>query len=638
MLLKQKYLQWVGIACLVLGLAVSLFLGVQRWQAEKEYRSVEILLDYDQLKTLAAARQLSLQTLAAQFREAGATGVVVRERTLSDLDASGDLLVLRGQELAFQQSLNPQFFPDLTPLKENTYLFMQRQELYTEIYKQLQMKKEGVEAVQTDDWQVISLHLSNNDWEKLGVGFPRSDLQAINAGGLTIVPRIRSWQQASQASLDALAASLQELPGLSLLTFNDEGLPGDAGYLAYKFNDLQVPVGIFEFYAQRGLTNLALSMGKNAVRIHCLNENEMKKSSETEALERFNLAVTERNIRALYVRLFGLEQQATALEQGLNFISRVKTNVQAEGLTVGPVKSLPSIPYSRLLIFAVGLGVLGGGVLLLNYFFAPQWTAFFSLGGLLGWAGFLYAQPLLARKVFALLAVLIFPTLAIVALVRQKKRTLPGAVAALGLMTGISLLGAVLLTGLLADKTFMLKLDQFSGVKLAHLLPLLFLPLYFFFKYNEQKPFTAIKNVLEAPLLVWYTLAGLFLLGVVVIYLLRTGNSAPELVSSWEVKFRETLNTLLLVRPRTKEFLIGHPLMLLTLYYGYSHPKLPLLFLGIIGQISVVNTYAHLHTPLEISFLRTFHGLWLGILVGLGLWLGVWFTTGWIKKRRLSDG
>ena len=85
MLIKQKYLRWIGIACIILGLAVSLFLGVYRWQAEKDYQAVEILVDYEQLKTLSKAQQLSLQSVAAQFREAGATGVVVRERTFGDL-------------------------------------------------------------------------------------------------------------------------------------------------------------------------------------------------------------------------------------------------------------------------------------------------------------------------------------------------------------------------------------------------------------------------------------------------------------------------------------------------------------------------------------------------------------------------
>ena len=73
--------------------------------------------------------------------------------------------------------------------------------------------------------------------------------------------------------------------------------------------------------------------------------------------------------------------------------------------------------------------------------------------------------------------------------------------------------------------------------------------------------------------------------------------------------------------------------MLLLLYFGYAHQKLPLLFLGIIGQISVVNTYAHLHTPLGISFLRTVHGLWLGILLGLLLLLVVKFATAVVIRR-----
>jgi hypothetical protein len=633
MILKRKHLQWVGISCLILGLVVSLFLGVYRWQAEKEYNSVEILLDYDQLKTLMVTNQLSWQTLATQFREAGATGVVVRERTLADLDAQGDLLLLQGSEVALQQSLNPEFLPGLTPVKENTYLFIQEKELFTEIYQNLAQKKEGVEVIQAGDWQAISLHLSGQEWEKLGVGFPRADLQEIKTGGLTIVPRIRSWQGASQASLDVVTASWRDLPGLSMFTFNDDSIPGDAGYLAHKLQESNVPVGIFEFYSQQGLTNLARSMGKNAVRIHCISENEMKKNNENSALERFNLAVSERNIRALYVRLFGLEQSATVLENGLSFIGRVKANIEAEGLVVGPVKSLPSIPYSRLLILVVGVGVLGGVLLFLNYFLAPQWTALLGLGGLLGWVGLLYVQPLLARKAFALLAVIIFPMLAVMTLVRKEKRTVEEAVKALLLMTGISFLGAVLLTGLLADKSFMLKLEQFSGVKLAHLVPLLVLPLYFFLKHSDQKLLTTTREVLHTPLSVWHVLAGLFFLLIVAIYLLRTGNGVPGLVSTWEIKFRGLLDSLLLVRPRTKEFLIGHPLMLMLLYYGYSHQKLPLLFLGIIGQISLINTYAHLHTPLGISFLRSFHGLWLGVLLGLVLLVVVRFTTNVVIRR-----
>ena len=97
---------------------------------------------------------------------------------------------------------------------------------------------------------------------------------------------------------------------------------------------------------------------------------------------------------------------------------------------------------------------------------------------------------------------------------------------------------------------------------------------------------------------------------------MRTGNESAA-VSAWELALRARLDDLLAVRPRTKEFLIGHPLMLLLLFLGYRDKYLPILAIGIIGQVSLVNTFAHIHTPLVISLVRTFNGLWLGIILGL---------------------
>ena len=67
-----------------------------------------------------------------------------------------------------------------------------------------------------------------------------------------------------------------------------------------------------------------------------------------------------------------------------------------------------------------------------------------------------------------------------------------------------------------------------------------------------------------------YLVAGLA--GVLVlalgIYVIRTGNVDSNLVLGIEQQMRDALNELLGVRPRTKEFLIGHPFTLLLLYLG----------------------------------------------------------------------
>jgi hypothetical protein len=363
----------------------------------------------------------------------------------------------------------------------------------------------------------------------------------------------------------------------------------------------------------------------------------MKKYNESAAIDRFKLAVSERNIRALYVRLFGIEQPETALDRGTKYITKIAGSMKEEGFTVGPVTSLPGIPYSRVLILIMGLSVVGGGIFFVNKFLPPRWTILFAILGLLGWTGLLFVKPLLARKAFALLAVLVFPVLSVTTVVKDKGRSIKDTLMAFLKMSSISFIGAIIMTGILADKSFMLKLDQFSGVKLAHIIPLLIIPAYFFLYENRKKYIDKINEILVSPLLVWQTLAALFILAALAIYIIRTGNDAPTLVSSWETKFRDILDQILFVRPRTKEFLIGHPIMLVLLYYGYSQKKLPLLILGIIGQISLVNTYAHIHTPLVISLLRSFHGIWIGILFGVVAIAVLQAAYSWYL-RRLSNG
>ena len=48
-----------------------------------------------------------------------------------------------------------------------------------------------------------------------------------------------------------------------------------------------------------------------------------------------------------------------------------------------------------------------------------------------------------------------------------------------------------------------------------------------------------------------------------------------------------------------------------------------LVAVGLIGQISIVNTFVHVQAPYEAALLRTFHGWWIGILVSIPLswWL-----------------
>ena len=89
-------------------------------------------------------------------------------------------------------------------------------------------------------------------------------------------------------------------------------------------------------------------------------------------------------------------------------------------------------------------------------------------------------------------------------------------------------------------------------------------------------------------------------------------------ISGLEAAMRQFLNDTMGVRPRSKEFLIGYPATILYLMYAAKRPVLWVLTIPlVIGQVSLVNTYAHIHTPLLIALQRSLNGLILGIVVAV---------------------
>jgi hypothetical protein len=163
-----------------------------------------------------------------------------------------------------------------------------------------------------------------------------------------------------------------------------------------------------------------------------------------------------------------------------------------------------------------------------------------------------------------------------------------------------------------------------SGVKAQLVLPLLLaIPLLW--------DTDACKSFLEKAI-TWKTLFfGVFLVGTAAaVYLMRSGNYSAVPVSGGERHFRDVLEAVFTTRPRFKEFFVGHPLLILALFIKQETAPEPkkemtwriLLWLGMIGQISIINTFLHFHTPYELCLLKSLHGLWLGALISLPICFG----------------
>ncbi len=234
---------------------------------------------------------------------------------------------------------------------------------------------------------------------------------------------------------------------------------------------------------------------------------------------------------------------------------------------------------------------------------------------------------------------------------RLQKPVLAAAAVLVG-MSVINVFAATLAASLLSDRLHMSGVLLFRGVKLSLFLP----PLLILVVQAARSTRTYSDYITEggekaeAPAL----LAGLREVGsgavryshvvlIVVILagtafmLIRSGNDAVVGKSGTEMKARATLEDTFGIRPRTKEFLFGHPMLLLGLWLLYRGRKRGVwlaLTLGSIGQASLANTFCHIHSPYLLALLRGSTGLIAGLAVGLAL-IAVWSLVENLHGRRL---
>ena len=341
-------------------------------------------------------------------------------------------------------------------------------------------------------------------------------------------------------------------------------------------------------------------------------------------------------------------------------LADLDTRLAPLGYTRGTVPAMQMEDPSVLLKVVQGIGTAALLVMLFDLFFfiGKRWRTILLALGALGFAGLAVLKPTMFRLILSMSGGIVMPSLAAVGLCRvlmEKRRTEPQAKfgRVLGYTLGISVLtiltafcGSLLATSALSQLSYMIEMDLYRGVKIMQLIPIgLFILAYLLvYAYEETgardavlahvgprgekgrvKRFNAyFAQVMKTPMqLGWFVaivviaVAAVFLLLVFVYYIYRTGNSTttPET----ELAFRNFLENTLIARPRTKEMLIGWPMLMLFIWSLRRGMKfLPMVFgMGMsIGLVSVVNTFLHIRTPFLLSLLRTGWGILFGLLIG----------------------
>lgn len=598
--------------CLLVGLAAWPRL-ILRWQHDQINRKLWIVADGEELrhacKALGADPILELTALRAQ----GVNAVSLAPATLHDLELTG----------AFR----------VEPTKSGLRLILQDPSDPWEIASTLA-------ALVTVEGHGGIIDLGDRDrllWNSK-LFFHRPSIDAFSRLGLQLVFRLPATAWGGRAHIDLLLARLR--PG-SMIVFDEKealGWQAELPFVAERLKEIGVTVGVVEFAGQRGVTALIALGGLPSVNVHSIPGKEMAKYDLARVVARWARAVRERNVRCLYLRMFPSNNApfgGTKLEAHRRYVGAVVDALIRDGYGPGrPVPyrggSLALSPPQRLLSRISAL--LAASLLLawlLDFLALLPLSALLALSTL-ALAAFAGAAPRLGsggfERLLALFVGVVVPTLAtLVYYVRVRARfeargsergRLPSVwiVLSEGLrFLFLILLGGGLITSLLDGPSYLARMAQFTGVKLVYLGPPALVAAYLvwerrwaIFEYRLRG-----RDVLLAGAAVVF----------VAVYILRSGNMTGQMLTARaEYGIRDRIEALLPARPRTKEFAVGYPALVLlagSLAWKDRGAQVLFLMVGSVAAVSATNTFCHIHTPFRLNLLRGLMGFLWGLPLGL---------------------
>lgn len=652
----------------MIGIIAALPVGASRWKMEDTSKQVDIIFDYRDLVQVANYKshpQQFIRDELPKLKAAGIGSMAVFETSLQELKWAGRLSIYSSSSLGDLQG---------KPLNQD--------ENYTYVFFKTKEDEAGLRSIIEDTfrrWDIVTAPWSFEGSDGLVIQTPVENallktmqpdpiaVQALHDAGFRIVPRLSDRVPYDAASVDELLASYQAL-GVTRILFDGNAVKGYADNAKMKSLTLFADslnkhgIGITTIEnskPQQGMNTLAYLTHYNVARLYSLPDKDAAGMKPADIADRFHLAVKDRSIRMFYINAAPSSNQAKSTIT--DPLQNIYNSLQGKDGFLAKMDKLgfelgPSVPFDysspswqKPLKALVALGAVAFIALLIQAFLPGVAIPVFIIG-LIGSAGLYVLSKSTFEQGLALGAAISAPTLAMIwAIRRVRTHTLgnrrpiggtdetatgrangemrwlfPGisagrrflmAIAIFATTSIISLCGIPFVIGLLNNITYKLVLEQFRGVSMLHLAPIALTALYLLL-YTGDSVIGNIRKLLKMQITVlWIVVAGV--VGVAGLYYLsRTGNEGSA--SSLELHFRDFLENTFGVRPRTKEFLLSHPLFFAGLFLALRYRAAWVLFIvGSIGQLSMVDTFAHIHTPLAISLIRDLLGLVLGALIGL---------------------
>ncbi len=677
-LMKGRYNPLL-LAVIVIGLVSALWLNVARHAIEQKNNTVELAMEYEGLRKVAALQGLPEQDVLLKFKEAGINSLMIFDTTLERLTKNGELETATGGELRQSSALGADkgVFAAVpaADIEENAAYIAAAKDaaILTDVEEDLRLRYgAGRVQVVSDSPRIVKIKGSTEPLpdgkydEPLGImqaplGLPAQDLRKVAALGFKIIVRPQNYVNVTDEQIDAIFDRIKKagVPVHALMPCGTEsvGYPDKIGYLGERMRENKMTLVMLEHYTQLqfakidGMVQLGEAVDYNAARSYVIDPLEQKKISVGEALRRWALTDEERNIRVNYIRTFMMPKEGKDIMQiNLQYVRDIKASVEARGYKIGEAGVFNSVdgngyaPYfpGKLLLVPSVLAVVAGLVLYLALLFNISAARQVLLWAVVSAAalGLLFiGRGLLTRQLLSLAAASVFPVLSMSVIfnIWDKNTTDKHSLFAicfkglwqLALAVVLSLVGAAFMSAIMTDSRFLLEIDIYRGVKLTFIMPVLLTAILFIKRYDLLQVvgrglavlWQRLNGLLDTGLTFRHVVVLAVLLFVAYYFVGRSGHTGGVPVPAIELKMRALLEQLMYARPREKEFMVGHPAFFIAVLAVYRCAprwwQFVLVCAAVIGQGSLVQTFCHMRTPVIMSFLRAIDGYAVGAVFGI---------------------
>jgi hypothetical protein len=650
--------KWM-VVFIVLGMLASLVQVFYRYQSESVNKEVEIAFDYRDLVEISSMKADGTAYLDRQLKllqEQGVTTICISESSIEELEQLRRINVLTAQQLALVNK-DMEYDPGFTYLTFN-------QDSTISYYKESIKMSFNRENIRVDDWDFfgrpgLKIALPSSTAKSYTLLPDEVSLKTIQEMDFKLLFKMSNRITYDTAYTETMFKILDKY-NVDRLLFDGEAIPGfipnndelsetnmiDLARLLNKYN---IGISVVEMLQTdvKGLPQLAQLINNNVVRIHSITENDV--TIEPEVLrDRIVLAVEDRNIRIVFLNAvlkYVAERNRIIdtiadrnLEEALVGEDGVVQSLKNAGFTFAKAEpfQLKTVPFEKVFTALIALGCMALGLALVSHF-APTYVNKSLIIGLILVPILLILSETTLYKILALLAAVSSPTLAMIYMLKFLRQGTSSIIRVILIFVATcagSMIGSLFVIGLLSGVTYMIVLNQFAGVNVLHLMPILLMAIYILFYFGKQtavERVDAARDFLQKPVSIMWAGAAAVVGAMALYYLSRTGNTGQAI--DLEMVVRRFLEENIGVRPRIKEFLFAHPLFIFAAYLYYRYKQAVFLFVfATMGQLSIVSTFTHLHTPLTVSSLRVLYGMIGGILVAL-LAIMIWklLEKGWNK-------